>query len=550
MIKPGNSAPLSLNITPSQNSQYGNPVELHVRIREGDASAVTEVTLPLRVAKINDFMMSNYGNWEISKNGGKSLITLENLGNSPTTITLQVLSLPDGWVINGKDKMVLSAGQKAGIPIDIVPSENWNGDIKTIRILAQDPEGNQREILIETKYVQYSWSSSPVIISIAEDYALINIHGASNGDNVIDEEGNNLDWTENGWLLPTAKNGFGNITINQNNNLMYLMEIYQPILRNVSCQISGLFEEINSSCSIESGNEIFGYTVLLIDDMGNAIDSYFGTSGVNSESITINLSSDNWDPLPGMRKLTIKIFDQYGREMTSAEKNFEIRKSNWNIGLTSVDLSGTGDNQIIEITAERFGHGQLIDAECKISLSGGDYESVQKIDMSTRVILTPKPKFDRPLEIEDGTEIRIKIECLFPWDIDSNPADNEIRKVLTGGEVSEEGFNTLESIISAIAVILISLSLAWINKNRKEMKEFEEITKQTIQRRVSEQKNADKSIKIKNDEITENINENNKKDDAYVDDLPNEDIEPEVENKDEEVLDDFERRLRRIRRND
>ena len=551
MIKPGNSAPLSLNITPSQNSQYGNPVELHVRIREGDASAVTEVTLPLRVAKINDFMMSNYGNWEISKNGGKSLITLENLGNSPTTITLQVLSLPDGWAINGNDKMVLSAGQKAGIPIDIMPSENWNGDIKTIRILAQDPEGNQREILIETKYVQYSWSSSPVIISIAEDYALINIHGASNGDNVIDEEGNNLDWTENGWLLPTAKNGFGNITINQNNNLMYLMEIYQPILRNVSCQISGLFEEINSSCSIESGNESFDYTVLLIDDMGNAIDSYFGTSGVNSESITINLSSDNWDPLPGMRKLTIKIFDQYGREMTSAEKTFEIRKSNWNIGLTSVDLSGTGDNQIIEITAERFGHGQLIDAECKISLSGGDYESVQKIDMSTRVILTPKPKFDRPLEIEDGTEIRIKIECLFPWDIDSNPADNEIRKVLTGGEVSEEGFNTLESVISAIAVILISLSLAWINKNRKEMKEFEEITKQTIQRRVSKQKNSDKSIEIKNDEMTENVNENNKNDDdAYVDDFPSEDIEPEVENKDEEVLDDFERRLRRIRRND
>ena len=83
------------------------------------------------------------------------------------------------------------------------------------------------------------------------------------------------------------------------------------------------------------------------------------------------------------------------------------------------------------------------------------------------------------------------------------------------------------------------------------MKEFEEITKQTIQRRVSKQKNSDKSIEIKNDEMTENVNENNKNDDdAYVDDFPSEDIEPEVENKDEEVLDDFERRLRRIRRND
>ncbi len=550
-IKPGNSAPLSLNITPSQNSQYGNPVELYVRIREGDASALTEVTLPLRVAKVNDFTMSNYGNWQISENGGKSLITLENLGNSPTTITLEVLSLPDGWVINGNDKIVLSAGQKAGIPIDIMPSKNWNGETKTIRILAQDSEGNQREILIETKFEQYSWSSSPIIISMFEDYALINIHGTSIDDYVIDEEGNDLEWTENGWLLSTTKNGFGNITINQNNDLMYLMEIYEPIIRNVSCQISGLVEEINSSCSIESGNESFDYTVLLIDDVGNTVDSYFGTSGVNGESITINLSSDNWDPLPGMRKLTIKIFDQYGREMKNAEKNFEIRKSNWNIGLTSVDLSGTGDNQIIEITAERFGHGQLTDAECKISLKGGDYESIQKIDMSTRVILTPKPKFDRPLEIEDGTEIRINIECLFPWDIDSNPADNEIRKVLTGGEVSEEGFNTLESVMSAVAVILISVSLAWINKNRKEMKEFEEITKQTIRQKVTEQKNSAKSTEIKNDEITENVNDDIKIDnDMDVEDFSNEEIEPQVENKDEEGLDDFERRLRRIRRND
>ena len=219
--------------------------------------------------------------------------------------------------------------------------------------------------------------------------------------------------------------------------------------------------------------------------------------------------------------------------------------------MTSVDLSGTGDNQIIEITAERFGHGQLTDAECKISLNGGDYESIQKIDMSTRVILTPKPKFDRPLEIEDGTEIRINIECLFPWDIDSNPADNEIRKVLTGGEVSEEGFNTLESVMSAVAVILISVSLAWINKNRKEMKEFEEITKQTIRQKVTEQKNSAKSTEIKNDEITENVNDDIKIDnDMDVEDFSNEEIEPQVENKDEEGLDDFERRLRRIRRND
>ena len=105
--------------------------------------------------------------------------------------------------------------------------------------------------------------------------------------------------------------------------------------------------------------------------------------------------------------------------------------------------------------------------------------------------------------------------------------------------------------MSAVAVILISVSLAWINKNRKEMKEFEEITKQTIRQKVTEQKNSAKSTEIKNDEITENVNDDIKIDnDMDVEDFSNEEIEPQVENKDEEGLDDFERRLRRIRRND
>ncbi|MBD50815.1 MAG: hypothetical protein CMB08_02690 [Euryarchaeota archaeon] len=553
MIAPGMNAPLILNITPSNNSQYGNPVELYVKVREGDASAVSEVTLPLRVAEINDFKMISHGPWQISKDGGKSLIILENTGNSPTTISLEILSIPEGWELSGNNIIVISPGQKIGMPLEIIPSENWTGDIKTIRILAQNQQGKQKELLIETSYEEYSWSSSPVISVLIGDSAILNIHGTSVESTIVDENGNSLDWTGEGWLFPSLKSGFGNLTINQNSSLTYLMEIFQPISRNVSCQISGDLSNIQPSCSIESGNEIFDFLVLLIDDRGYSLDSYYGTLGVNSEEFSINLSSEEWDPSPGMRKLTIKIFDSYGRELASDEKYFEIRKYNWNIGLTSVALSGTGDNQIIEITAERFGHGQLIDADCKITLSSDDYQSIQKIDMSTRSILTPKPKFDRPLEIADGEEIVIKIECLFPWDIDSNPGDNEIRKVLTGGEVGEEEINIIESFMAAAVVILISSSLAWINKNRREMKEFEEMTRQKIQSKIDSEKNQKNTNK--NEVIEDNeVSTENEANDEYIgiEEIQKtelkveEEIEEEIE---EEVLDDFERRLRRIRRN-
>lgn len=549
MISPGGSAPLILNITPSNNSKYGNPVELYVKVREGDASAVSEVTLPLRVAEINDFKMTSHGAWQISKDGGKSLVVLENTGNSPTTINLEILSVPEGWRTSGNNIIVISPGQKIGIPLEIIPSENWTGEIKTIRILAQDSQGNQKEILIETKYEENSWSSSPMITSLIGDNAILNIHGTTVDSVIVDEDGNSLDWTEEGWLFPALKSGFGNLTINQNSSLTYLMEVFQPISKNVSCQISGEFSNIQSTCFIEDGDFSFDYVVLLIDDRGYSLDSYYGTSGMNSDEVVINLSSDEWDPSPGMRKLTIKIFDSYGKELDSAEKYFEIRKNNWNIGLTSVDLSGTGENQIIEITAERFGHGQLIDADCKITLSSGGYESTQKIDMSTRSILTPKPKFDRPLEIADGEEIVIEIGCLFPWDIDSNPGDNEIRKVLTGGEVGEEGIDIIESIMAAVVVILISASLAWISKNRREMKEFEEMARQKIQSKIESEKKQENTNK--NEIIVDNeVNGKNILDDEdiRIEEIPETElkIDDEVE---EEVLDDFERRLRRIRRN-
>jgi uncharacterized membrane protein len=551
IIPPGESAPLTLNITPSRNSQHGNPVELYVKVREGDASAISEVTLPLRVAEIYDFKMTSHGPWQLSKVGGKSLITIENLGNSPTKITLEILSLPENWRIEGNNIIVISPGQRIGMPLEIVPSENWTGEIKTIRILAQDPRGNQREILIETKYEEQSWSSSPVISSLAGDDAILGIHGTTSKSVIIGEGGAPLEWTEEGWRLPLIKNGFGNLTINGSSSLTYLMEIFQPISRSVSCQISGEISDIRSSCSIETGNESFDYLVLLVDDRGNSLDSRYGTSGINSEEITINLSSVGWEPSPGMRELTIKIFDSYGKELTSAEKYFEIRKNDWNIGLTSVDLTGTGASQIIEITAERFGHGQLIDADCKITMSGDEYESIQKIDMSTRSILTPKPKFDRPLEITDGEEIVIKIECLFPWDIDSNPGDNEIRKVLTGGNPLEEEIDIIESIMAALTVILISASLAWIRKNRKEMKEFEEMTRQRTQSKINSEKKQDEPniSEIKENEEEHNVNLDEHE---YIGIEENPEIELKVEPKEppeEEVLDDFERRLKRIRRN-
>ena len=551
-IIPGGEISLMLNITPPSSAQYGKSVELNVRVREGDSSSITEITLPIRVAAVYNFTMTEYDDWIVSPSGGYPLVSLNNLGNSPTTISLQILSLPQNWTVLGPDKVVLATNEEVGLPLKLVPSQYWDGSVRTIRILANDNKGNQQEIIIDTKFNEYSWGNSPFINSYTNDDALVHIMNINElEDTVIDDEGNILKWIEQGWILTTELEGFiyGNITINQINKLPFIVKSFDINKRAISCEISGDFGDVHSSCTIATNNLSFSYSILLTDDKGDIIDYGYGFLNNIDTNMMINMSSESWEPEPGMRYLNLRILDSKGNQIVEYEKNFEIRKSNWNIGLNSVDLVGTGEDQMIEITAERYGHSQLLDADCTIELTQGDLKIRQKIDMSTRVILTPKPKFERPLEIQDGSEITVIIGCLFPWDLDANQADNEIRKVLTGGAIdNERTIVTSLSMITAFAIIALSATISWILKNRREMREFEEMAENAIKNKLRSESKIKEIDKIKSEAPKiEELSTSDSEDDniALLEVKKNND---DVENNRDEHLDEFERRLKRIRR--
>ena len=97
--------------------------------------------------------MVDHDSWILSSSGGYPLVSLKNHGNSPTTITLQLLSLPQGWEVYGPDKIVLSSNEQLGLPLKLIPSDDWNGDVKTIRILADMmAEAINKKSSIDTKF--------------------------------------------------------------------------------------------------------------------------------------------------------------------------------------------------------------------------------------------------------------------------------------------------------------------------------------------------------------------------------------------------------------
>ena len=161
ILDPGSTATLDLQITPPSTARHGRTVELLVRLREGDGSSEATITLPLRVAEIHEFSLQGSGNWIVSDNGGYPHAELHNQGNAPTTISLEVLSLPQGWLVSGPTQVVIGVGEITGVPLEVIPSSDWGGESRTIRILAQDEAGNQREISLDTQYEDCLLYTSP-----------------------------------------------------------------------------------------------------------------------------------------------------------------------------------------------------------------------------------------------------------------------------------------------------------------------------------------------------------------------------------------------------
>ena len=545
ILDPGSTATLDLQITPPSTARHGRTVELLVRLREGDGSSEATITLPLRVAEIHEFSLQGSGNWIVSDSGGYPHAELHNQGNAPTTISLEVLSLPQGWLVSGPTQVVIGVGEITGVPLEVIPSSDWEGESRTIRILAQDEAGNQREISLDTQYEDHSWASSPVIVSMQGDSVLLDIHGTSPDSSVVDDVQSNLQWDLQGgwaWQANTASSGT-QVTVDSDTVLPYTAYVIEPALRYATCSITGSVDSVRAECTVANGTQPFSYTVILIDDEGKMLDSTEGNLDANTTSGQVNLSAISWNPQPGMRSLVIRLLDERGIVIASDETEFEIRRNDWNIGLVALELDGQGDTQKIKVLTKREYHHLLTDADCSILVIAGSHTATHEIDFSGTY--PPEPKLDRPSldDAPDGTEIIVTVQCKFPWDVDSDPTDNEAKLILSGGSVNNDsGFEWFTAIGSAILVISLALTLTWILYNQRERKKLLDMTESILSKKKQENKLPKPPVPSEN-LVEENIQENTIIENE--ENINNQIVEdtPEVV---ERQLDDFESRLKRL----
>ena len=542
-LEPGETANLELSITPPTTARYGKSVELLVRLREGDGSSQESITIPLRVAQIHNFTLENTGNWIVSPNGGYPRAELRNIGNAPTTISLEVLSLPLGWQVSGPTNVVIGVGEVIGVPIEVIPSDDWDGSTKTIVINAQDEAGNQDQIILDTQYEDYSWGSSPIIVATNGDSILLNIHGTSPDSSVLDDVQSTLEWDlQGGWAWQANSPG-SELIIDSKSTLPYTAYVIEPASRFATCSISGPYSSIFAECSISNGTEDFSYTMLLIDDEGMMLDSIEDELAANTLG-QVNLSTSLWDPNPGMRSLTLRLLDERGFVIKEESAMFEIRTSDWNVGLVLIELDGEGQNQKIVITTKRENYHLLTDADCNLLITSGSHSETHEVVFTDNY--PPKPEFARPSldDAPDGTELFVTLQCAFPWDEDSDVSDNQATIILSGGSVTNQGgFEWGTALASAILVMGLASAIAWIAHNQRERRKLLDMTESILNKKKQETKLPKPPLPSENlveESIQEkSIIENNEEI------ISNQIVEetPEVV---ERQLDDFESRLKRL----
>ena len=139
--------------------------------------------------------------------------------------------------------------------------------------------------------------------------------------------------------------------------------------------------------------------------------------------------------------------------------------------------------------------------------------------------------------MDDGEELVATIGCAFPWDLDSDPSDDEASLILSGGSSISDGISNFNTgVMAAILVVGLYIGLAWIVSNYRERERMLSITQAAIEEKLAERA------------AEEGVPEDEIADSGDDDSLGVSEVEEEVELVEEEEgeVDEFEDRLRRL----
>jgi uncharacterized membrane protein len=554
VLEPGESAVLILLITPPEGAQSGPAVEMTVRARNGDGSGVGETILPVRIRPILDFQATmptgDWEQWLVSPDGGHVRISLANTGNAPNPIHVELTGLPPGWQPSEAD-ITLAWGEVRGLPVDLVPAGDWDGSNVSVQIRLTDGAGNVRVLDVTVISSTHAWATSPVMWGVTGDSHVLRFHGAGI-QAVADQQLGLLEAHDGGWLLPVADQANGLLTLSTGDgpvSLAYDSHASVRPSRSASCTLASNRTVPMATCQIGNGSADFDWTALLRMSDGTIIEQVNGRTLANQMQ-SFNISALAWEPPAGVHDIEVLVFDGAGMLVTRAETTIIERESGWNIGLT---LEQSDDATEVSVLIHRSNHQVLSDAVCTLTLTQGEWSSSHRVNMTVEI--APKLTLDRP-PIDSAEPLVARLACAPPWDIDDDPSDDTASLVLTEPTTVTAFTNDWVIGTGAAVVLLAALWLAGFIQPRPKRKRNRRAQRTKPAAKARTQPAPEK--KVKRSQSADYGGEMHLEGDEQepVEEVDEEAI-PEMQEglievddapvEEEEVLDEFEKRLRSLR---
>ncbi|MDP6324076.1 MAG: CARDB domain-containing protein [Candidatus Thalassarchaeaceae archaeon] len=540
-LSPGESTNFTCEITPPEGAISGHTVELTLRARNGDGTGMGQTTLPLRVAAWHDYSLEHEELWPISSVGGLPLAMLSNLGNAPTTINLEILGLPEGWALSGPNQVSLGVGESSGVPLSAIPpNSNQSGFGSSVTLRTTDESGTQREASLTLTQRDKSWATSPVLFGTSGDVLELDFNPGFDVNSVTQGSEALLQSEEGSWLWTVpVMDSDGQLDVD-GITLDYWARVRDPPTRMGSCTVSSLGSVPQATCTIHNDTTEIDWTAILRDETGVVIDYASGHLLENTTLSKINLSAQTWNPAPGEHFLKATLLDGNGGLIAESTRVVLVRDTDWNLGITAVEMRESSGQQEIVISISRENQSKFSDAVCFIHLNADSWNARHRVNVGGE--LAPQITIERP-GLPAGTTVDIELQCDEPWDIDSNDDDDTNLIVLPSG-IAEPGDGLDYAMLLGSLVIVFGI-----------MGLLGMIRPDSGPRKVEKRMRVRKRVATKTKSVRDTIEDD---EDIHIEDEESVDSEPrvevdteseeiEIEPEQEAVLDEFEARLQRLR---
>ena len=426
IMEPGQTTLVDIFVDAPQDARQGDVNLLQIRVSDAIGQGMEVFEIPVRVVGASSINLEIINDWFISSNGGFPLAWIENTGNDLPTISFEVIDVPENWIVEIDSSIELTPGEIHGLPINLIPPQNWSQDSFGIQVKVLHPELGDQVINFTIHWSNISFANSPVLWSRSGTQLSIEVF--NQGTASIEESSATQSGSSYTFSIPS---GVEHVNLSNGQDKIQLVLIGKNSPQaTASCSfINEAFNDLGKvlitkefvTCDVV-GDPVANTKLSFIvsTDRGDSVPVQTVSATIpTNQTMFANLTVENWDPQPGSFTLFVNVYDEYGNMISSINKNLVARESGWNVGISSISAKGD-----INVALSRTNYVVLENAVCVLVVESEDsnYRADILVDFAGNQF-SPNVRIDVD-GLNDKEQLKASIGCDSPFDVDDDTEDN------------------------------------------------------------------------------------------------------------------------------